>query len=491
MKKLSLYIILVLFCFNAEAKAEKNVKWQVFVKLKGEMGNNSNLPGFNAKETSKIKSAKDQKKIVKKTIDKALHKCENSNVKWTISLRGNKICTVTVVKYFDEDNPENNNKYVNLSGIKFDDLIISINGLEKLTPEKIEEIAVVQKKLSEEKVTNTKNMCDVSKSMNKWSMCIGTELDPSNNGYKYVGEFKNGEKHGQGTETFADGYKYVGEFKNGEKHGQGTATFANGKKKSGLWKQGGILTKKEVKAAKNVKDDSYLFYNGMYRDCDILIKNDPTTFKSISFSKEKKVKAWDSRTNNSSGWEKSSFKAFIFKATYEEGRKINIQVNSEFETKDKAEKQALRYGKMLGQLPIFLRNKNLKTITIHKSKLSWTAGFKDIEINIGQTVNRLECEAELLMHESAHVELDWRHKGTVKSSKWKKAAIADNKYISDYAREFSEKEDVAETINWWIAVRCKTDRISKKDYRMIVKAIPNRLKYLDEQKYDMHPLVCS
>ena len=172
MKKLSLYIILVLFCFNAEAKAEKNVKWQVFVKLKGEMGNNSNLPGFNAKETSQIKSVKDQKKIVKKTIDKALHKCENSNVKWTISLRGNKICTVTVVKYFDEDNPENNNKYVNLSGIKFDDLIISINGLEKLTPEKIEEIAVVQKKLSEEKVTNTKNMCDVSKSMNKWSMCI-------------------------------------------------------------------------------------------------------------------------------------------------------------------------------------------------------------------------------------------------------------------------------------------------------------------------------
>ena len=33
----------------------------------------------------------------------------------------------------------------------FDDLIISINGLEKLTPEKIEEIAASQKKLAEEK----------------------------------------------------------------------------------------------------------------------------------------------------------------------------------------------------------------------------------------------------------------------------------------------------------------------------------------------------
>jgi hypothetical protein len=65
MRKLSLYIILVLLCFNVEAKAEKNVTWQVFVKLTGEMGNNSSLPSFNAKETSKIKSAKDQKKIVK------------------------------------------------------------------------------------------------------------------------------------------------------------------------------------------------------------------------------------------------------------------------------------------------------------------------------------------------------------------------------------------------------------------------------------------
>ena len=140
---------------------------------------------------------------------------------------------------------------------------------------------------------------------------------------------------------------------------------------------------------------------------------------------------------------------------------------------------------------VLLRNKNLKTITIHKSKLRWTAGFKDIEINIGQTVNRLECEAELLMHESAHVELDWRHKGTVKSSKWKRAAIADNKYISDYAREFSEKEDVAETINWWIAVRCKKDRISETNYNKTLNGIPNRIKYLDKQKYDMYPLVCD
>ncbi len=36
------------------------------------------------------------------------------------------------------------------------------------------------------------------------------------NGDKYVGEFKDGKEHGQGTLTFPDGGKYVGEFKDEE-----------------------------------------------------------------------------------------------------------------------------------------------------------------------------------------------------------------------------------------------------------------------------------
>ena len=38
------------------------------------------------------------------------------------------------------------------------------------------------------------------------------------NGTKYMGEWKDGKKHGQGTETYPNGSKYVGKFKNGKKH---------------------------------------------------------------------------------------------------------------------------------------------------------------------------------------------------------------------------------------------------------------------------------
>ena len=72
----------------------------------------------------------------------------------------------------------------------------------------------------------------------------GTQTYP--NGNKYVGEFKDGQRHGHGTYTFANGRNYVGEFQDGKPHGQGTETYPNGNKyvgefKDGQFKDGRIL----------------------------------------------------------------------------------------------------------------------------------------------------------------------------------------------------------------------------------------------------------
>ncbi len=78
----------------------------------------------------------------------------------------------------------------------------------------------------------------------------GTEVYSS--GDKYVGEFKEGDKHGQGTfhylaNNHSKGDKYEGQFKDGRQHGQGRYTWANGKKYEGDWKDGkyngrGVIT---------------------------------------------------------------------------------------------------------------------------------------------------------------------------------------------------------------------------------------------------------
>ena len=96
-----------------------------------------------------------------------------------------------------------------------------------------------------------------------WNYCQGTFTDPRGGG-KYVGEWKDNRKNGQGTETRPDGYKYVGEWRDNFKNGRGTLTFpsgdkyigefkddrfdgqgtyvsANGGTKSGIWKNGELV----------------------------------------------------------------------------------------------------------------------------------------------------------------------------------------------------------------------------------------------------------
>ena len=58
---------------------------------------------------------------------------------------------------------------------------------------------------------------------------------------KYVGEHKDGERHGQGTYVWANEDKYVGEYKNDKRQGLGTYTTADGTIEKGLWENGEFI----------------------------------------------------------------------------------------------------------------------------------------------------------------------------------------------------------------------------------------------------------
>ena len=45
-----------------------------------------------------------------------------------------------------------------------------------------------------------------------WSNCSGEHIAPT--GEKYVGDFLNGERHGQGSYTWPSGDRYVGDVRN-------------------------------------------------------------------------------------------------------------------------------------------------------------------------------------------------------------------------------------------------------------------------------------
>ncbi len=72
-----------------------------------------------------------------------------------------------------------------------------------------------------------------------------------NNG-TYVGEWKDGNMHGQGTFTSTKGTQYVGAWKHGKMHGEGTYTFVSGNKYIGESKNDSQWTGKEYDKDGNI-----------------------------------------------------------------------------------------------------------------------------------------------------------------------------------------------------------------------------------------------
>ncbi len=100
---------------------------------------------------------------------------------------------------------------------------------------------------------NDKELCK-GNNFSEWNNCKGST---AKNGTAYVGNFKNGLYHGQGTFTFSDGATYVGKFENGKESGVGTFTcWVHGAIYTGEFKNG----MKHGKGQYKYPDGS--FYNG-------------------------------------------------------------------------------------------------------------------------------------------------------------------------------------------------------------------------------------
>ena len=76
--------------------------------------------------------------------------------------------------------------------------------------------------------SNTSTINKLANSINNESQLNEQQTFTFQNGDKYVGDIKNGNRNGQGTYTFSNGDKYIGEWKDGNRNGQGTYTFSNG-----------------------------------------------------------------------------------------------------------------------------------------------------------------------------------------------------------------------------------------------------------------------
>jgi len=223
------------------------------------------------------------------------------------------------------------------------------------------------------------------------------------------------------------------------------------------------------------------FDGTIFLDPDIITNSDYSTFVSLTYAGQESRLMFDRRVND---WITTT--PFLFNSTYDDNLSIEIQVNPEFENSGAAEIEALKYAAVIGRLPTALRV-DVKTVWIHKGIEPFGGGNNNLLIHTGQSTlyENDGILEETFVHEASHTSLDAGHST---SSGWISAQESDGNFISVYARDFPAREDIAESFLLYMAIRYRSDRITQSLEAKILETMPNRIKYFDDQNFNMYPI---
>jgi hypothetical protein len=180
--------------------------------------------------------------------------------------------------------------------------------------------------------------------------------------------------------------------------------------------------------------------------------------------------------------------ALVFEATYRcSPDTVDVLVNPEF-SEEQAFDQAVRFARIMGQMPIASR-----------------VGVREIHINAGNEVaaggnsmvmfHTEYADAigtwieEVFLHEAAHTSLDYVFEGSVDEDLWAQAVSLDGKFVSQYAADFPDREDIAESHVAFIIRELSRDNERLLDSAAKIEAlIPARLAYFESLGADFGPL---
>ncbi len=218
---------------------------------------------------------------------------------------------------------------------------------------------------------------------------------------------------------------------------------------------------------------------------NILDASDPTSLRSVAYAGRGERMIYDRRPDM---W--ITVDAYLFDAQYD-GQVLEFQVNPEFGSVEAAQTEVEKYAPAIGRLPTVLLSRALE-VQINAGDELFGGNSRDrsflIHTDHGEKRIRDGFLEEVLLHEAGHISLDPVH---ANAARWRAAQQADGVFISDYSRDFPDREDVAESILTYFAVRYRLERLSEPDRVAILAAIPNRLVYFDEQGLDMSPYVAT
>ncbi|MFP4846033.1 hypothetical protein [Winogradskyella sp. PE311] len=216
-----------------------------------------------------------------------------------------------------------------------------------------------------------------------------------------------------------------------------------------------------------------LFVNSIVStNIDFIRDDDSDAFMNIQFIGQEDKEMPDSRTD-----ELFDTGTYIFEVNFSNGEQIEIWAHSSFDSEVVAQEYANKLTGRLGKLPDFMRNE-LSHVVLHNGDAGAFAEsesnfFVIYSINIDLRISNNDLE-ETVFHESVHATLDADY---LLNSEWLQAQQTDDTFITEYARDNSDKEDLAESALFAYTMIKNPGRLPSNVETWITTNIPNRFAF--------------
>ncbi|WP_407500530.1 hypothetical protein [Elizabethkingia anophelis] len=230
------------------------------------------------------------------------------------------------------------------------------------------------------------------------------------------------------------------------------------------------------------KKSGWLYKPGVAANfASVIHSDDPSAFKNIVFIKQEVSSLFDRRVDA-----KIAVNAYIFNITWKDGITTKIMVNPNVGDFNKVTEQATKHAKIVGLLPYCLRSL-LDEIILHDGNAAFGGGNRSLLFYTSKTIEHETKTGklnEIVVHEAAH-----NLAQTIDTSpEWLAVQKSDSTFISKYAHDYPEREDISESFLAWFIFRYHRDRIADNQVKAIMSQIPARLKYFDSKNYNMNPI---
>ena len=206
----------------------------------------------------------------------------------------------------------------------------------------------------------------------------------------------------------------------------------------------------------------------------VITGTDPTRLRDVEHAGRGERAVFDRRNG---AWTTEEVRLFDVRYAGR-GTAVEFQVNLEFGPRA-AREHVDFYAAAPGRVPAKLLTR-IVDVEIHAGNESFGGNGHTgtVHIHTDDSEARSPYLEEVLFHEAAHVSLDPEH---ATAPGWLAAQQADGEFISTYARDHPDREDVAETSLPWWAVRHRPGRLEPSVRNVIERTIPNRMAYLDRE----------